>query len=227
VVNKEVLVHPTPHPDHASSVIRHGVLILAAGLCLAAAVAIWTLVTGSFDDTSVRVLLTGLAAALCTLGGLAGSTPLRLKTADRRVGEVTIAISQLTLLLALVLIWIPNATDSDTPARVLGITSVLTLAGAHASLLLAGLRRSDTRTVHRLTHAAIACAASASLLVSAIFAANDGPIAPAVWRLLGVLVVLALLNTLLVPLARKITRDTQYPTGGDGAKPSARRAPRC
>jgi hypothetical protein len=207
-------------------VIRHGVLSLAAGLCLAAAVAIWALVTGGFDETSVRVLLTGLAAASCTLGGLAGSTALRLKQSDRRVGEVTIGLSQLTLLLALALIWIPNATDSDTPARALGVTSVLMLAGAHASLLLAGLRRSDTRTVHRLTQAATVCATSASLLVSGIFAASDGPIASAVWRLLGVLVVLALLNTLLVPLARKITRDTQHPTGGDDAKLTARSTPR-
>ena len=51
-----------------------------------------------------------------------------------------------TLLLALALIWIPDATDSDTLARALGITSVLMLAGAHASLLLARLRDRDTRS---------------------------------------------------------------------------------
>ena len=191
--------------------------MLAAGLCLAAAVAIWALLTGSFDDTSVRILLTGLAAALCTLGGLAGSTALRLKNTERRMAEVTIGLSQLTLLLALALIWIPNATDSDMLARALGVTSVLMLAGAHASLLLARLRRRDTRTVHRLTQAAILCATAAALLVSGLFASSDGPIAPAVWRLLGVLVVLALLNTLLAPLARKITRVTQHPTD-DAAK---------
>jgi MFS family permease len=208
-------VYPVPHPAHpgqVSSAIRHGVRMLAAGLSLAAAVAIWALLTGSFDDTSVRVLLTGLAAALCTLGGLAGSTALRLNNPDRRTGEVTIGLSQLTLLLALALIWVPNAVDSDTLARALGVTSVLTLAGAHASMLLAGLRRRDPRTVDRLTQAAIVCATAAALLVGGLFAASDGPIAPAVWRLLGVLVVLALLNTLLVPLARKIARDTQHPT---------------
>lgn len=220
-------MYPTPHPDHASSVIRHGVLVLAAGLCLAAAGAIWALITGSFDDTSVRVLLTGLAAALCTLGGLAGSTALGLKSPDRGLGEVTIGLSQLTLLLVLVLVWIPDATDSETLARTLGITSVLMLGGAHASLLLAGLRRSDTRTVHRLTQAGIVCATSASLLVSCIFVASDGPIALGVWRLLGVLVVLALLNTLLVPLARKLTRVLQHPTGHGDAKLTARSTPRC
>jgi hypothetical protein len=196
--------------------------MLAAGLCLAAAVAIWALLTGSFDDTSLRVLLTGLAAALCTLGGLAGSTALRLKNPERRTGEATIGLSQLTLLLGLALIWIPNAADSDALARALGVTSVLMLAGAHASLLRARLHRRDDRTVHWLTQAAIACATAAALLVSGLFAASRGSIAPAVWRLLGVLVILALLNTLLVPLARKITRDTQHPNG-DADKSTAQR----
>ena len=208
-------MYPTQHPGHASSVIRHGVLLLAGGLCLAAAVAIWALVTGSLDDTSVRVLLTGLAAALCTVGGLAGSTALRLKNRDRVVGETTIGLSQLTLLFALALIWIPSASDGDTVTRALGVATVLMLAGAHASLLLSRMHCRDSRTVHRLTQAAIVCATFAALLVGGLFAASDGPVAPAAWRLVGVLVVLALLNTLLVPLARKITRRTQHPSGGD------------
>jgi hypothetical protein len=177
------------------------------------------LITGRFDDTSVRVLLTGLAAALCTLGGLAGSTSLRLKGRERWMGEVTIGLSQLTLLLALVLIWIPDANDGDALVRAFGVTSALSLAGAHASLLLSRLSRSDARAVHRLSRVAIVCATSAALLVSGLFAANDGPIASGVWRLLGVLVVLALLNTLLVPLARKITRGPQRPTRNIGAQP--------
>jgi hypothetical protein len=210
LVNKEVLVHPIPQPRHAS-LIRHGVLMLAAGLCLAAAVAIWALVTGSFDDTSVRVLLTGLAAALCTVGGLAGSTALGLKNRERRVGEVTIGLSQLALLLALTLIWIHGATDRDMLERALGVSSVLTLAGAHASLLLARLRHHDTRAVHGLTQGAIFFATAAALLVSALFIASEGPVTAGVWRLLGVLVVLALLNTLLVPLARGISSAAHGP----------------
>jgi hypothetical protein len=201
------------------------VLTLAAGLCLATAVAIWALLTASFDDTSVRVLLTGLAAALCTLGGLAGATALRLKNPDRRVGEATIGLSQVTLLVALALIWIPDATDSDTLTRALGVTSVLMLAGAHASLLLARLRGRDTRTVRGLTQAAILCATSAALLVSGLFVASEGQIASGVWRALGVLVVLALLNTLLVPLARKVTQHTEGPSG-DAANSTTQRTSR-
>jgi hypothetical protein len=187
--------------------IRHGVLMIAAGLCLAAAVAIWALLTGSFDDTSLRVLLSGLAAALCTLGGLAGAAALRRGGYESRVGEVTVGLSQATLLLALAWIWIPGATDSDAVARAIGVTSVLMLAGAHASLLLARLRHGDTRTVRALTRAAIMCATSAALLVGGLFASAEGQVATGVWRLLGVLVVLALLNTMLVPLARRVMRD--------------------
>ncbi len=118
------------------SLMRYGVRMLAAGLCLAAAVAIWALVAGRFGETSGRVLLTSLAAATYTLGGLAGSTALALKTRSRRVGELTVALSQLTLALAVALIWIPGAMDDDVLMRAFGVMSVLLLAGAHASLLL-------------------------------------------------------------------------------------------
>ena len=181
--------------------------MLAAGLCLAAAVAIWALVVGRFNDTSLRVLLTGLLASFCTLGGLAGSTALSLEGRIRRVGEVTIGLSQLTFVLALALLWIPDATDGDTLSRALGVTSVLALAGAHASLLISRLRGRDTRAVHRLSQAAIACASSAALLVSGVFVVSEGPVASGIWRLVGVLLVLAVLNTLLVPLVRKVDRD--------------------
>jgi hypothetical protein len=203
-------------------VIRYGVRMLAAGLCLAAAAAIWALIVGRFGETGGRVLLTSLAAAMYTLGGLAGSTALPLRNRSRRVGELTVALSQLTLALSIALIWIPGAMNDDVLRRTFGVMSVLLLAGAHASLLLSRLTNLDTRAVHRLTQGAIVFATSAALLVGGLFAASDGPIASSVWRLLGVLVILAVLNTLLVPLARKIPRDVERPNGdhaGAGARP--------
>ncbi len=201
----------TKRPDHDSAAARRCVQILAAGLCLAAAVAISALITGRFGGTSARVLLTGLAAALCTIGGLAGSTLLSLENRKRRVGEATIGLSQLVLLLALVLIWIPGATDANAIWRALGVTSALMLAGVHASLLLSRLDVDDLRAGHRLAQMAIGCATSAALLISGLFA--GAPIASGVWRPFGVLVVLAVLNTLLVPLARRIARDDERPRG--------------
>jgi FtsH-binding integral membrane protein len=203
----------TKRPAQNSSVARRCVQMLAAGLCLAAAVAISALITGRFGGTSARVLLTGLAAALCTIGGLAGSTLLSLENRKRRVGEATIGLSQLLLLLALVLIWIPGATDGSAIWRALGVTSALMLAGVHASLLLSRLDADDLRAGHRLGQVAIGCATSAALLISVLFA--GAPIASGVWRPFGVLVVLAVLNTLLVPLARRIAREDRSSTGDD------------
>jgi hypothetical protein len=187
--------------------MRRGALTVGAGLCLAAAVAIWALLTGSFDDTSLEVLLSGLAAALCTLVALAGATALRCNNLARQVGQATVGLSGLGLLVSLALIWIPEAPGSETLFRVFGVTGALMLAGGHASLLLQRLRDLDTGMVRGLTRAAIASATSAALLVAGLFAVSDGPVASTVWRLLGVLVVLALLNTLLVPIARRITHE--------------------
>jgi hypothetical protein len=214
-------VYPPAQPTRGSSIIRSGARMLAAGLCLAAAVAISALITGRFGETSARVLLTGLAAILCTVGGLAGSATLSLQNRARRVGVVTIGLSQLSLLLALALIWVPSAGDGEALWRALGVTSVLMFAGVHASLLLSRLDAGDPRAVHWLSHAAIVCASAAAFVLGVVFAAIDGVVAADVWRLLGVLVVLAVLNTLLAPLARKVAREAR-PPGGDCGEPSAR-----
>lgn len=202
------------HPP--TSPIRYGVRVLTIGLCVTAAVAIWALIVGRFDRTSGLVLLTALTAALCTLAGLAGSTALRLEDGGKWAGQLAIGLSQLTLMLALTLIWIPDANESDVLWRALGVTSVLTLAGAHASLLVSKPSRIDSRAIRRLSQGAIACSTSAALLFSAVLVLNYDSSSFDIWRILGVLVVLAVLNTLLVPLVRKIARDGQDPNISHG-----------
>ena len=212
-------MYSRPDP-HRSPAIRRAAQVLAGGLCLAAAVAVWALITGSFDETSVRVLLTGFAAAVCTVAGLAGAMAVRRGGATRLVGRATIALSELALALMLALIWIPDAAGGEVALRALGVTTALMLAGGHASLLLGRARRCDTNTVRQLRKAAIACATAGALLSSGVFAVSEGNVDSAVWRVLGVLVVLALLATLLIPLARKIAqqlprskRRTHFPHG--------------
>ena len=201
-------------PDsHRSPAIRRAAQMLAGGLCLTGAVAVWALITGSFDGTSVKVLLSGLAAAVCTVAGLAGATALRGGGATRLVGQATIAISELALALILALIWIPHAIGGPVALRALGVTTVLMLSGAHASLLLGRTRGCETDTVRRLRKAAVACATAAALLSSAVFALDEGTVDPALWRVLGVLVVLAVLATLLIPLARRIARPRPRSNG--------------
>src|SRR3981081_2688618 len=140
-----------PHPDHPaerrSPHARQAGAVLACGLCITAAAAIWALITGSFDSTSVRVLATALAAALATLSGLAGANLLGCDDHRARIGRATIAVPATALMLAVTLIWIPTAEDSEGIARAFGISVAVMIACAHASLMYGRLRPDDGDSV--------------------------------------------------------------------------------
>ncbi len=180
--------------------------VLAAGLCTAAALAILVLITGSFDEVDARVLASEFGLVLGTLGGLAGSVVLQSKGPRRRLGQVTIAVASLALALAAVLIWVPGALDSDFLDRSLVITSAAMLACAHASLMYSRRRCEDSSMIRAMTRIAVGSTSSAALLTGClmVFATRDP--GGGVWRSLGVLVVIAVLTTLLAPLARRIGR---------------------
>jgi hypothetical protein len=93
-------------------------------------------------------------------------------------------------------------------------------AGAHASLMYSRLRPEDGGAVVTLTKVAVASASIAALLTSCLLLFVTGEVASGVWRLLGVLVVIALLTTLLAPLARKITPDSNSGAAADGTSAS-------
>jgi hypothetical protein len=179
-------------------------MVLAGGLCVTAGVAIWALITGSFDETSLRVIGSAVAAALATLSGLAGATALGRGDGRHPLGQATIAISGVALMLAVVLIWVPSAENSDVVARGFGISLAAMIACAHASLMSGRLRPSDGRAVLTLTKIAVGSASSAALVMSCLLLFATGTVASGFWRLLGVLVVVAVLTTLLTPLARRL-----------------------
>jgi len=201
---------PTTDPQQSSrssKTPRRVAAVIAGGLCVAGAVAIWGLIIGRFDATAARVVGSALAADLATLCGLAGSTVL-LRGGSRSVlGGATIVVSGATLILVLVLIWMPAA-DSEAMFRAFGVTATLMLACAHGSLLYGWLRSNDARGVVALTEIATGCASTVALVTSGLllFAPHDATVAPGVWRLLGVLVVIAVLATLLAPLTRRMGR---------------------
>jgi hypothetical protein len=200
-----------PGSNQASTGLRRAAGVVACGLCVTAAVAIWALLVGRFDEGSVRILLSALAVALFTLTGLAGATILG---GGRRVlGQLTIASSISAAVLVLWQVWVADGSGALWE-HATGITITLAVAGAHASLLLARLREHDPRAAVLFTRAATAASAAAALVIICLLAFASGPIDGGVWRLIGVLVVLALLNTLLAPLARKIGG------GGGSSRPS-------
>lgn len=214
----------TPDPQQfsrSSKTTRRVAAVIAAGLCVAGAVAIWGLILGRFDSTAARVVGSALAADLATLCGLAGSTVLLRGGSRSALGGATIVVSGAALILVLVLIWVPAA-DSDQMFRAFGVTATMMLACAHGSLLYGWLRSSDARGVVALTEIATGCASTVALVTSGLllFAAHDATVAPEVWRLLGVFVVIAVLATLLAPLTRRIGRPRR-PGGGRHASSSA------
>jgi fucose 4-O-acetylase-like acetyltransferase len=171
-------------------------------------VAIWALITGSFDSTSARLVGSALAAALATLSGLAGATALGRTDRRHTLGQATIAVSCIALALAAALIWIPAAEDSETIARALGISIAAMIAGAHASLMLSRLAAEDASAVQTLTKLAVGSASLAALLMSCLLLFVSDGVASGVWRLFGVLIVIAVLTTLLTPLARRMAPTT-------------------
>jgi MFS family permease len=187
---------------------RHAAAVLATGLCGAAAAAIWTLLTGTFDDTAAQVFLSALSGVVCTLSGLAGASVLAAGEFRRAVGRVTILASTAAFALAVELIWAPQAASTDGVGRALGVALAVMACGAHASLLLSRLRDRDTGVVYTLTALAIWCGAAATLLVAALLTFAPGLAWPVPTRVIGVLVILGLLATLLTPLARKSSRGT-------------------
>lgn len=206
-------LEPGSHSSNSPSpALRRAGGVLAFALCLTAAIAIWALVTGSFDATATRVVLSTVAAALCTLCGLTGSAVLERQGYRRSLGLATIALAVVDLAVALALTWTADGGDGETLWRVLGVASALLFALSHSCLMLAWLRRRKSRVAGSLAKIAVAFAAAAALLVSGLFAFARGPVDPAIWRGLGVLVVLTLLTTVLTPLLHRIAKAQRTTT---------------
>jgi hypothetical protein len=133
-----------------------------------------------------------------TLTGLVGATVLDRTDLRRALGQVTILLSAIDLGLTLAAIW--SQPVSEAVARGLGMTSILLPACVHACLVLGRLRHGDSRVVRALSSVTVSCATLAAAAGAGAIALGSGPVEPAFWRLLGVLVVLAVLTSLLVPI---------------------------
>jgi hypothetical protein len=192
--------------------VRRAAAVLGVALCLAAAIAIWTLVTGHLDATGGRALASTFMAALCALTALVGATVLETGDPRRWLGAATIALSAIEFVLGFTVIWF--ARYDDGLVRALAAGGVLLPAFVHASLMLGRLRPQDTRPVRGLTAAAVSATMLPAVVVAAgVVLAVPSPGAGA-WRLVGVDLVLATLVTLLVPIVRRLARQD-----GDTAQP--------
>jgi hypothetical protein len=181
---------------------------LVGGLCLAAAVAVVALLTGSFEDTELRVILTSIGFAAASGTGSAGAVArLRPSEALRLIGGVTVVASAAAFVLLVLGLW-TNDWGSEGIWRAFGCAGVLALAGSHASLVLGARRQSDSDAIRRLAAAALAFAAFdtvASILPIAAIVDDVGE----VWgRVFGATLVLLILTSVLPPILRRMAPAT-------------------
>jgi hypothetical protein len=183
---------------------------LVGGLCLAAAVAIFALVTGSFDDTDWRIIASSLGFSVLSATAAAGEALRREGRGARMlVGAAAVASSAVAYVLLLGGLWIDD--DADRVWRACGCFGLLALAGSHASLVLRSVRSSDTGVVRTLCDISIVTGAIDTTagvlgLSGAIDDVDEGVVTA-----LAVLVVILLLTTALPPILRRLQAGRPAP----------------
>ena len=196
--------------DAAIGAARKGAIYgIIVSFSLAAVVGIIALLSGDFGETQGRIILMTLL-----LGATSITALCHLAIADRAmriVGFVGLAASSVTLITGLVLIW----RDWDSPGfdqwfKAFATAGILAVSFAHANLLLllAGRRRSVIRVGLMITLVMIASVAI--MVILPILSEGD---IPGVgneewyWRLFGVVGILDVLGTVVVPVLAIFVRD--------------------
>lgn len=190
---------------------------------LAALVGIIALLSGDFGETQGRIVLTTLL-----LGATSITALCHLAIADRAmriVGFVGLAASSVTLVAGLVLIWRDwNDAGFDNWLKAFATAGIIAVSFAHANLLLllAGRHRAVIRVGLMITLVMISIVAIMIILP----VVSEGEI-PGVeneewyWRLFGVVGILDVLGTVVVPVLAIFVRDAPAVAVADGVAPDA------
>jgi peptidoglycan/LPS O-acetylase OafA/YrhL len=177
-------------------------MALAAALCVAATTGIVAILSGSFDRTEGRVVVTSLGFAVFS-AAMAPGASLRLRQSGglRALGAATIGFSVASFVLLVVALW--NEGD-ETLWRTFGCAGFAALACSHASLVTAARRRDDGPTVVLLCASSVVLGVvDAAIGVAAVSGAVE-EVDPGFVELTAVLVILLVLTTALQPIARRI-----------------------
>ncbi len=208
-----------PYPSRRRAVL----LGLAAGLSVAAAIAIVAILTHSFDQTDARLIATSLGFSVFSALGAAGA-PARRQPKLAALGVLTTGAAGLAFALLELAIWDKGTTWGW---RAFGVLAVLTLAASHASLVLSARRASDSPAITNLTVISVLTASVDAILALIAIVGLVHHISSSETRLAAVLVIMMLLSTALAPILRRATssansRDARRPftTPLDGAAPT-------
>jgi len=184
---------------------------LVGGLCLAAAVAVLAVLTGSFDDTDWRVIASSLGFSVFSAAAAAGAA-VRLRPAPWAgpLGGACIAASAAAYGLLLGGLWV--ATGADVLWRAFGVAALAALWTAHAALVLRARRPDDGVLVRRLaTVSIVSLGVEAIAGELALLGLLDDVSSDAAARLLAALVVITVLSTSLPPVLRHLARRERAP----------------
>lgn len=175
------------------------VRVVVVALCVTAGIAILVVLTGSFDDTSWRILATTSAISIFALLSIPAGVLLERGHATA-LARASGALTGASFVLTLLVIW-DAASAPSWLWRTWGV--LLTLAAAAAQAAAVESRRRDTDT------AGIAALTGGSMLTGALLAAlgclailvsiDDGGF----YRVVGALAILDVLLVLLVAVLRR------------------------
>jgi hypothetical protein len=188
---------------------RGTVIAIIVSLSITAVIGIFTLLSGEFGDTQARILGTTLLIAAFSI-----TTLCHLAVAGRAlriVGYVGIAVSIIALVAGIFLIWqtLDDFNLVNQVFKAFAAFSVLAMSFAHANLLL--LLGERKRPVIRIglftTVGLIAIVALLLILPIVTDGAIPGDEAEAYARVVGIVAILDVLGTIVLPVMSRFLRD--------------------
>lgn len=179
---------------------------LVIGLSVAAAAAVLALLTGRFDDTDTRVILTSVGFAVASATGSTGAAArLRPSEGLQLLGTATILASVAAFALLVLGLWTGMDEWGDENIwRAFGCVAVLGIAGSHACVMLGALRRGDSDLVRLLTLSSIGLAVFDTLAVILPLAQLVDDVDEPWPRIFGAALVALVLTSVLPPILRRM-----------------------
>ncbi|MEQ1737683.1 MAG: hypothetical protein ABL886_14920 [Rhodoglobus sp.] len=205
----------TPSPRSLLKDLRRiAIVFILVSLSLAALVGIVTLLTGSFGEVQGKIMLTTLLVAGFSITALCHLAVVG--RALRIVGFAGIAMSAFALAAGTVLIW--GAFDNwdtawENVLKAFAVFGVLAVSLAHANLLLLlEERKSPLLRVGLFVTVGLIALLAVLILLPILTDGNIPDDNESYWRFMGVVAILDVLGTIVLPVLARFGRFAQ---GGD------------
>jgi hypothetical protein len=188
--------------DDVGAIKRTLLRVAIAALCITALIAIVAVVSASFDETEGRILFTHVLVAVYCLLALAVATVGERLPVLTGAGFATCTVG---LVLAVIATWADRVGEPLTRWAFVFFVASFTLA--HGALVESRRRESDGAAVRAISGATIAIGAVLGATLGVAIAAADD-VSDTFLRVIGVMAVLDVLGTTVLPIARKIERSS-------------------